>query len=204
MQQVKNEMKKTFSFVAVLLMAAFLSVGANAQTYKYKLVKIVNRENGAEYNPHVDVRYITFSGNSFRFTNQNGQPITRPENAYIGSWSFCNIEYSTYNNGLGGSISSPTGGVINPRVFNFVGMENGNKKYHNRRTVCSQQTNKVVGYIDDYILFSADLSRFNIYSGGSEQENGLGYGGSSVQLCGSNQIYVYERVDSSPGGGVLY
>lgn len=203
MQQVKK-MKRTISFVAVLMMTAFLSIGANAQTYKYKLVKIVNRENGAEYNPHVDIRYITFSGNSFRFTNQNGQPITRPENAYTGSWSFCNIEYSTYNNGLGGSISSPTGGVINPRIFNYVGTENGNKKYRNSRSVCSQQTNKVIGYIDDYILFSSDLSRFNIYSGGTELENGFGYNGSSVQLCGSNQIFVYERVNSNPAIETLY
>lgn len=188
----------------MLFVTAMFCTNTNAQTFKYRLVKIVDRNTGAENDPGVQVIFLTFYNNygSFAFTNQNGQL----ENNYLSYMNFKPAGVS-YTNGLGGSIASGTS-YFNKREFNYVGLDNGNKKYICRRGAYDENNNyRLAGYINDYIFFSSDYKRFNIYSGGTPLENGIlhHYGGSTFELCPSSQIYVYERVDNSPApGGVLY
>lgn len=195
--QTLMKFRKTISLAVVLLMTAFLSVGVHAQTYKYKLVKIVDREDGTEYplGFQPDIRYITFTGNSFQFTDKNGNPIPFSESTkFSGSWSYCNIKYRIQGDNIA-YITIPVG-VFNPRIFTYVGDVNGKKKYHNRRPVYSRKTNQDTGYyIDDYIYFTPDMKRFNIKSGGNETENGISGDGSSAQLCAHSNIYVYDLIE---------
>lgn len=185
-----------------------------AQTVKYRLVKIVDKNTGAEFQPQVDVRFITFSGynkSQFSFTNQNGQLDNSPTGA---NWSYMNFAPSkgntTYNNGLGGTISTGRSlGVMNQRIFRLANTSKGMKEYRCQRPIYGI-SDQLLCYATDRIFFSEDMSRFNIYSGGDARENGVqppnGYENTFPLVFNSNQIYVYERVDNnpSPQGGVLY
>ena len=196
-------MKKILSLLALIAISA-LSEGIYAQTVKFRQVMYVDRNNGTEYQGSNEIRYITFSNNysSFQFTDANGQPINNTGNVYIGSWSYCNQYFSVNHMGPGTYIATPTGRHYNPRIFNFQGVKNGVKEYLNRRTSCNRNTNKVVGYINDYIYFSNDMSRFNIYSGGDERSNGI-YNNDATSIdiggtgFGGKYIYVYEKVETS-------
>ncbi len=195
-------MKKNF-LLSVLSAIAILVCGEiNAQTVKFKQVMYVDRNTGTEYQGSNDVRYVTFSNNysSFQFTDANGKPINTTSSVYLGSWSYCNQYFSVQHLGPGTHIATPTGRHYNPRIFNYQGIKNGVKEYLNRRSSCNMNTNKVVGYINDYIYFSEDMSRFNIYSGGAENANGIyDNNARSIDMGGysGNYIYVYEKVETS-------
>lgn len=211
------KMKKVL-ILGFVLTCGLCGINANAQTVKYRQTKTVDRNSGVEYAAGTNVKYITFSGNRFSFTNQNGQL----DNS-VGSWSYCNTKTGggnvSYNNGYGGQIITGMQTVgINQRVFSYVGMENGAKKYVCRRPVLKSTDGSVCGYIEDVIYFSPDMSRFNVYSGGTAEENGLncrgnvrvgnivtsaGYGETQT-MCFTNQVLVFERVDNTTNGGVLY
>lgn len=196
-----------------MFVLALIPLNTNAQTVKYRLVKIVDRNTGAEFQPNVDVRFITFTDynkSQFSFTNQNGQLI----NDNYSSWSYMNTQLqggtTVYNNGLGGSIS--TGGTtvpINKRVFSYTNTQNGLKVYTCKRPIYSISDNRLLCYATDYIYFNEDMSRFNVYSGGRSRDNGItppnGWDNTITLFDNINHIYVYERVENSPSpNGGLY
>lgn len=200
-------MKKVLSIMAVIAISSFLFGTVNAQTVKYKRVKSVDRNTGVEHATMDDVRFITFSNNysSFQFTSPNGQPINGNQQGY---WSFCNRyvkpapsqTYIPSSDEIMNNLNNPK--FINPRIFRYQGVKNGAKVYLCRRSVCDHN-NRVVGYINDYIYFSEDMSRFNIYSGGDERSNGIYGSGSSDQLTDGNTILVYEKAESN-SNPILY
>lgn len=201
------KMRKILSIVAVIAISGFLFGTVNAQTVKYKQVMYVDKNTGTEYGGSNDVRYITFTNNysSFQFTNANGQAINETGNVYSGSWSYCNQYFSVQNFGSGTFIATPTGRHYNPRIFKYQGMKNGTKVYMCRRTVCNLHNNRLIGYINDYIYFSEDMSRFNIYSGGDERSNGIyNQDARSIDIgFGGKYVYVYEKAESN-SNPILY
>ena len=174
---------KVLSFMLFLLFC----ITADAQTYKYRLLKWVDRETGEEMAGDMSVKHITFysGNNTFMFTDNSGKP-----NDY---WSYMN------NAPVRGGTGISTG-KVNPRVFSYQNQSNGVLVYINNRTVCNNTTGQCVGHITDYINFSSDYQRFNIVSGGTAIENGFPWDCSSLNLDTRKYIRVYERVESGNSG----
>lgn len=194
-------MKQIVPLIGVVLMASLFCGSADAQVVRYRFTKSVDRSTGAEYSGDNDVQCIKFSydKSSFQFTDGSGKPL--PGGQWQPSESYCNREYSTVSYGYGSSISQPTGKWCNERIFRYQRTENGVRKYLCRRPVVSIQNGSIVGYINDWIYFAEDYSRFNIYSGGSATDNG--YNGDSWELPWgslSGNIPVFERIDNTPSG----
>jgi hypothetical protein len=191
-------MKKLLS-LAFVMAAIMMAVNVQAQTYKYRQVKVVNRNTGEEYDGGNVIKYITFSNNksSFTFTNMNGRPVNSMSDATTSWW--CYMNYAHVPGGTG--ISS---GFANLRVFKFESRNNqGVLVYRNNRSYTNNTTGQVGGYITDYINFASDYSRFNVISGGSDRENGVSVYYQSIPLCQSNEILVFERVENA-NTSVLY
>ena len=91
-----------------------------------------------------------------------------------------------------------TAGVNNPIEIPFV-KEASSKYYDYLPGMCPTLS---YDYINDYIYFSNDMSRFNIYSGGDERSNGI-YNNDATSIdiggtgFGGKYIYVYEKVETS-------
>ena len=188
-------MKKKVLFGLMMFASLFMYQAVKAQTVKFVQTMYVN-SYGTEFNGSNQAVFITFSNNysSFQFTNSRGELINS-----LGTWSYCNQYFSIYDNGVGGVIATPTGRHFNPRTFTYQGMKGNKKVYRNRRTVCNQRTNSVIGYIDDYIYFNTDMTHFSIYSGGSERDNGINdINARSIDLAPGGYIYVY---DAAAGSG---
>lgn len=182
----------TMAFVMLSLTTAMT---VQAQTYKYRQVKIVNKNTGEEHAGGTVVKYVTFSNgkSAFSFTDMSGRVVSR--GAFDTEiWSFMN--YAPVQGGTGMSV-----GFVNPRVFKYQSTNsNGIMVYKNNRSVTHNTTGQVGGYITDYINFSSDYKRFNVISGGTDRENGVGAFYTSIPLCDSNQILVFELVENANSG----
>lgn len=182
----------TLAFVTLSLTMA---TAVQAQTYKYRQVKIVNKNTGEEYAGGTVVKYVTFSNgkSSFSFTDMNGRVVNKGI-FETEAWSFMN--HAPVQGGTG--MSS---GYVNPRVFIYQSTNsNGILVYKNNRSVAHNTTGQVCGYITDYINFSSDYKRFNVISGGTDRENGVGPYYTSIPLCDSFQILVFELVENANSG----
>ena len=184
-------MKKSIFLFGVILLALLMAgVNVNAQTYRYKLVKKVNRNTGEEFAVSGNARflYVTFYNNkkSFVFSDQDGNYL--PNN-------FSKPDLSPYM----GYTNNGRGGMRNIREFNYSSTNNnGVLVFVNNRPSLRFNDDAVLGYIKDYINFSNDYKRFNIVDGGTDSENGYPDGRSINLVIPSYMIEVYQRVANAP------
>ena len=203
---------KTKSLLCLAVLCGIMLCPATlyAQTYAYRMVKIVSQYDEVTNLDNGRKVYVVFSDNMSRFYlgKQDGSRAGWPDASTGYVSGFANQDISSSWNGY--SYSGISHAMRDPLDFHYVKTENGNHLYEVSRPLLalSGRSIYVTGYTTDQVWFSGDFSRINTYI---SPEKGM-YGFEPfVSLLGYDlrtiRTFVFEKVvapNNNPGGAVMY
>ncbi len=188
--------------VALLAWVIAACVPLSAQTYTYRMVKMVG-EDGSAYSGDNHTVTITFSSGqgSFYVSDVNGNRLGSPSQTGrpTGYNNYVPIRRSGgYNINATGSYSQRE--VRDRQDFYFTGMTGDVIEYRSQRPILSYNDGSVTDYEYDYARFSSDYSRINLIPTYHLGPNGIMAFGCLPNYSPRPKIFVFERIQAANEG----
>lgn len=186
-------MKRNAIYVMLVMAMCLLCSTAFAQTYAYRLIKMVSRYGEVREVGNQEKIFITFVNNksSFFVSKRDGSRAGQP----TASTGYA-IGFNNASNNMG------YGDYSNPQNFNFSRTEGGIHIYTNSRPIMEMNSNFawiISGYVTDYAKFNSDFSRINVIpspDGGSRSviPFGIVFNTGWPRMYADFTTFVYEQV----------